>query len=672
MVLTLTKYALFAVLFGISAAAGLVLVYASLDTAIAAERSSSRSVDTQVESSTSRAAERLITTTSSATHSSTVAFSTWIPVEPSSNTSVQPREIYSQSNTQHTQSEAASHADIRISSTSLLGGIFESSTAHTSVITVLGAGSEPMKVPVVSTVPASPSVRTVLGANSVPETVPVVSTVPALPSVRTITSYEPVKFKQNAIPNNVFEIVYDHMLEHNELIVTSNETALTKIVVREETNDPKINLKNLIEAQSDQNVTATFPNNLEMNVVFDGISADLHLKNDTEITGPPDWDGVVNLPVFTVVNVPTVQDPDTAQEITSVLHVGLDEDMLVFDKPVSITFGERAAQDVFFREGGGQEQVLIHTTCDANDEASVSAQLNGIGECRIDVGVDLIVWTYHFTDFITVGHLPLDLVPPEPSVDPDDPPIPGTPPDPPDIPPTMPDPPETLPPVPELPRDRQTSRLSSSGGGGGGGGGGGSHPASGSLDDISVDLYSVSWDCNAGTVRIIAGPDEPDLVSAQIRTTAYGMQQAAILSDEMLEGCIVFTSGIAPDESYVGVQVHAMSGRSILSVSEGITVQECVGEETFSTYREPADPIPQHDGILHVPSGSGVRDEDPAMPPAFVPEPVEPEPVEPAVPAEPAEPTMPAEPAEPKPAKSAEDRGPFEMFVDFIWRLFGW
>ena len=418
-----------------------------------------------------------------------------------------------------------------------------------------------------------------------------------------------------------------------------------------------------------------------MNVVFDGISADLYLKDDTEITGPPGWDGIVNLPVFTEVNVPTVQGPDTVREVTSVLHVGLNEDTLMFDKPVSITFKARAGQDVFFQTGGEQEHILIHTICDANDEASVSAQLSGVGECRVDVGADLVVWTFHFTDFITVGQLPPELVSPEPPVDPGDQPGPDVPPEPPIILPTPHDPPETLPPTSELPRDRQTSRSSSGGGGGGGGGGG--HPASGSLDGISVDLYTVSWDCNAGTVWIIAGPDEPELVSAQVRTTAYGVQKAAV-SDEILEGRIVFTSDIAPDESYLGVQVYALSGQSILSVSEGITVQECMGEEKFSTYREPADPTLQDDGIFPVPPDIGTRDADPVLPLALVPEPVEPVPVEPAVPVAPAEPvgpverrepTVPAEPVEPtvqaEPIKRTEDRGLFEMFVDFIRGLFG-
>ncbi len=661
-------------------AVALIGALAAVSLAAAQTGESAGSIDVRVEHHDSQAAPKPVMSVSEANSMShDPPSSLVVRIAPHLNDTAQIRDVRSQSEAA-AGTGTASAMSISVEPEQVTPPELYVKFTHASHSTkrYLGVDSELRPVPIVDTVHASHSTKRYLGVDSELRPVPIVDTVHASHSTRNILSYEPVILEQNRIPDNTLEIVYDHTLEHNELVINSDRTLLRKIIVTEQTDEPRLNLENLLldAGEAGGNSTATFPNDLEMDVVFEGISADLLLRNDTEITGPPDWDGVVNLPTFTEVHVPVVSGPDGGTgNVRSTLHMGLYDDMLTFDKPIRVTFEEKAGQNVLFHRGGGDDEpVSIDETCSHNDHESVSVQLNGTGECKIDVDADLTVWTFHFTDFITVGPPPRDLVPPDTPVDPSGPPGP------PSIPPIPIDPHETLPPTPELPRDRQTSRSSSGGGGGGGGGG---HPASGSLDDIYVDLYSVSWDCNAGTVRIIAGPDEPELVSAQVRTTAYGMQQAAI-SDEMLEGRIVFTSGIAADESYLGVQVHAMSGRSILSASEGITVQECVGEETFSTYREPAGLIPQDDGILQVPSNSGARDADPVMPPAFVPEPVEPVPVEPTVPVEPIkpmisaepagspEPTMPAEPAVPKPTRQAEDRGLFEMFMDFVWKLFGW
>ena len=128
----------------------------------------------------------------------------------------------------------------------------------------------------------------------------------------------------------------------------------------------------------------------------------------------------------------------------------------------------------------------------------------------------------------------------------------------------------------------------SGGGGGGGGSGRGNTGVSVSGDDSKllddVKLYSVSWDCVNGLVRIVAGPDASGL-HATVRTTAYGLTGATHASDEMLEGRKVFTSSIQPNESYLGVQLTDISGRTLQIRSESITITECIGEKTFDVYQ---------------------------------------------------------------------------------------
>ena len=217
----------------------------------------------------------------------------------------------------------------------------------------------------------------------------------------TVTGTVSQKPEQDRIHDNVISVVYDHHQEHNELIVESENTQLTLIVVTEETDEPKLNLGNLIDqnGSTTQNTTLTYPNTLDMDVVFDNVTAAVSFPAETTMTGPPDWDGVINLPVFTEMTNVTVNDPDNT--VTSVLTIGLDDNIIGFDKPVSITFDGKAGQLVGFMRG--DEQTMIDITCNANDPVAVSQQLAGSGECKIDSGADLVVWTYHFTEFFTIS-----------------------------------------------------------------------------------------------------------------------------------------------------------------------------------------------------------------------------------------------------------------------------
>ncbi len=127
----------------------------------------------------------------------------------------------------------------------------------------------------------------------------------------------------------------------------------------------------------------------------------------------------------------------------------------------------------------------------------------------------------------------------------------------------------------------------SSGGGSSGGGssGGGSRigviPTNvGSTASVSViNLYNVSWDCNAGTIKIIAGPDVPGL-SVSVRTSIDGRHQA-VVSDYSPDDRKVFTSSMQQNESYIGITLFSISGHDFAVRSESINVSECVGMQTF-------------------------------------------------------------------------------------------
>ena len=128
----------------------------------------------------------------------------------------------------------------------------------------------------------------------------------------------------------------------------------------------------------------------------------------------------------------------------------------------------------------------------------------------------------------------------------------------------------------------------SSGGGGGGGGGGGS--GGGPIRIDNVYIKSVSWDCNAGTIKIIAGPDS-DYLSISVRTTQLGVHQASVAGDD-IPGYRAFVSNMDKTEDYIGIKAVAPHSRDPAIISESINITECTGERTFDEYMQPESTLP--------------------------------------------------------------------------------
>ena len=200
------------------------------------------------------------------------------------------------------------------------------------------------------------------------------------------------------IADNESTIIFDSNQRYQEIIVNSSNTTLTRIIITEQTNEPRINFQNILNTTDDDTNTVVYPNELDMNVVFDDASANIVIPPQTRIMGSGEWSGIMNLPQF--VEVPMTLNIGASQ-VTSVLEIGLDNDILTFDKPVRIVFGGKAVHGAGYQQG--QNITLIEQSCKADDIDTVLPQLVGNGdECKITVGHDLVVWTMHFTRFFTV------------------------------------------------------------------------------------------------------------------------------------------------------------------------------------------------------------------------------------------------------------------------------
>ncbi len=119
----------------------------------------------------------------------------------------------------------------------------------------------------------------------------------------------------------------------------------------------------------------------------------------TTVTGPADWDGVLQLPA--VKEKPSVSiDGD----VSVVLELGLLQGELLFDKAVRLHIPGQAGKHVGYIENGVFTEITRILSEDS--QAYAEAQLPPGGDGKIDIGADLVVWTRHFTEFVTYTPAP--------------------------------------------------------------------------------------------------------------------------------------------------------------------------------------------------------------------------------------------------------------------------
>lgn len=129
-----------------------------------------------------------------------------------------------------------------------------------------------------------------------------------------------------------------------------------------------------------------------------------------------------------------------------------------------------------------------------------------------------------------------------------------------------------------------------SGGGGGSFGGAGAGASSSTIVLFEVHLYQVSWNtCNNNIMTVIAGPPSGGL-GVKLRTAKSGLVTVTLAEDQPYTNKFVFEGQIEPSESFVMVQVEAISGRGAQIVQEYIDIKECFGTIIFE--KESSVPVP--------------------------------------------------------------------------------
>ena len=213
---------------------------------------------------------------------------------------------------------------------------------------------------------------------------------------------------QEVVSNNTVEITINE--NKPELVIADSGAALSIINVPLAVTNPSINYSAIIESSADAN-KVTITNDLSIEVSTSIGNVTVATPENLEISGPTSWDGVVHLPTVKENNTVTLPtETNIEKTVDSVIEIGFDDTVLTFNKAVRIVFTGKAGKYVGYSRGG--VFTLITTICNADDQAIVDAQLGAEGDCKKNVGSDLVIWTKHFTKFVT--YTQTDTSPPSP------------------------------------------------------------------------------------------------------------------------------------------------------------------------------------------------------------------------------------------------------------------
>ena len=99
--------------------------------------------------------------------------------------------------------------------------------------------------------------------------------------------------------------------------------------------------------------------------------------------------------------------PESVSRIASCIEVGTPGNILTLSQPIKITFANERANTPYYGIELNSQRILITDRCDAIDTPTVDgieiSNSGSVGECYIQDGNDMTIWTSHFTSFGTIS-----------------------------------------------------------------------------------------------------------------------------------------------------------------------------------------------------------------------------------------------------------------------------
>jgi len=171
-------------------------------------------------------------------------------------------------------------------------------------------------------------------------------------------------------------------------VVVSSPTQAVTVTVSSGTSNASVNYGSLISGGA-----GTIPQ-----TTIDSASADIAIPASTTVTSADiTWNGIIAAPTITTVTLP--ETSGQTKTLSTAIEIGFTGAKLSFDKAVRILLpGQSGKRAGYVRTGITFTEIT--NTCAADNQVTGDA-LVADGDCKIDVGSDLAIWTKHFTSFAT-------------------------------------------------------------------------------------------------------------------------------------------------------------------------------------------------------------------------------------------------------------------------------
>ena len=214
---------------------------------------------------------------------------------------------------------------------------------------------------------------------------------------------------QYLVPNNQTTVIVTPSKPH--LIVTSSNTALSSIVIPTTVTSPTLSYATIVSSGTvhilhSLNITKDTNGDNKIEIVVT-IPAVTDISNSA-------WDGILQLPTLQSSSSLVLPTPQ-GQVATANTVIGMGSSLpLTFNNATRILFvGEAGSHVGYFY---APTSVTETTSTCTSDDQSVANGLAAGESCKINVGTNLVVWTKHFTGFVTWTLKPVPITPSAPQL----------------------------------------------------------------------------------------------------------------------------------------------------------------------------------------------------------------------------------------------------------------
>ncbi|MDF9409403.1 MAG: Endo-1,4-beta-xylanase A precursor [Pelotomaculum sp. PtaB.Bin013] len=190
---------------------------------------------------------------------------------------------------------------------------------------------------------------------------------------------------------------------NNKNLSITSTTPATTLAIPNNVTDATINVVGLLNAPVAGKVTTSaLPNiTIQANTSVNANPVQVAIPAGTTVTADAadNWDGTINVPTVKPNNsVAVTADAGKTATVNTVIEVGFGDVPLTFSKAVRILIPGQAGKDAGYYRGGAFNKI---TAVLSSDTQAAGDALPAGGDGKIDVGSDLVIWTKHFTKFVT-------------------------------------------------------------------------------------------------------------------------------------------------------------------------------------------------------------------------------------------------------------------------------